>query len=41
MLAGENWKELVPKTVAQFIEKIDGDTRLRELNKPDTVGYLV
>jgi len=41
MLAGENWKELVPKSVAQFIEKIGGDTRLRELNKPDTVGYLV
>ena len=41
MLAGENWKELVPKSVAQFIEKIGGDTRLRELNKPDTVDYLV
>ena len=37
MLAGENWKELVPKSVAQFIEKIGGDTRLRELNKSDTV----
>ena len=37
MLAGENWKELVPKSVAQFIEEIGGDTRLRELNKPDTV----
>jgi nicotinamide-nucleotide adenylyltransferase len=37
MLSGENWKELVPKSVAYFIEEIGGDTRLRELNKPDTV----
>ena len=41
ILAGENWKELVPKSVARFIEKIGGDTRLRELNKSDTVDYLV
>jgi len=42
MLAGEKtWKELVPKSVTQFIEKIGGDTRLRELNKSDTVNYLV
>jgi nicotinamide-nucleotide adenylyltransferase len=41
ILAGENWKELVPKSVALFIEKIGGDTRLRELNKSDTVDYLV
>jgi len=38
MLAGENWKELVPSSVARFIEDIDGDVRLRELNKTDTVG---
>jgi len=38
MLAGENWKELVPSSVASFIEEIDGDVRLRELNKTDTVG---
>jgi len=37
MLAGENWKELVPSSVARFIEDIDGDVRLRELNKTDTV----
>ena len=36
MLNGENWKELVPNSVANFIEDIEGDTRLRELNKPDT-----
>jgi nicotinamide-nucleotide adenylyltransferase len=37
MLAGENWKELVPSSVASFIEEINGDVRLRELNKTDTV----
>ena len=37
MIAGENWKELVPSSVADFIKEIGGDTRLRELNKPDTV----
>jgi len=37
MLAGENWKELVPSSVASFIEEIDGDVRLRELNKTDTI----
>jgi nicotinamide-nucleotide adenylyltransferase len=38
MLAGENWKELVPSSVAKFIEDIDGDARLRQLNKTDTLG---
>jgi len=37
MLAEENWKELVPNTVAKFIEEIDGDARLRQLNKTDKV----
>jgi nicotinamide-nucleotide adenylyltransferase len=38
MLSGENWKELVPSTVAKFIEEIDGDGRLRQLNKTDKVN---
>jgi nicotinamide-nucleotide adenylyltransferase len=38
MLAGENWKELVPSSVAKFIEEIDGDARLRQLNKTDTLS---
>jgi len=38
MLAGENWKELVPSSVAEFIEEIDGAVRLRQLNKTDTVN---
>jgi nicotinamide-nucleotide adenylyltransferase len=37
MSSGENWKELVPNAVAKFIEEIDGDARLRQLNKSDTV----
>ena len=37
IIAEENWKELVPSSVANFIEEIGGDVRLRELNKPDTV----
>jgi nicotinamide-nucleotide adenylyltransferase len=37
MLTGENWNKLVPNSVAKFIKEINGDTRLRELNKTDTV----
>ena len=37
MLAGENWRKLVPNSVAKFIEEIDGVVRLRDLNKTDTV----
>ena len=37
MLAGENWKKLVPNSVAKFIEDIDGVVRLRDLNKTDTI----
>lgn len=31
MLAGEDWKELVPPTVADFIEAIDGVARVRAI----------
>ncbi|NWF87231.1 nicotinamide-nucleotide adenylyltransferase [Candidatus Bathyarchaeota archaeon] len=37
MMKGENWKKLVPKSVAIFIEEIDGVNRLRDLNKTDKV----
>jgi len=37
MQDGENWQELVPSSVAKFIEEIDGETRLRDLNKTDKV----
>ncbi|MEM2319881.1 MAG: nicotinamide-nucleotide adenylyltransferase, partial [Candidatus Bathyarchaeia archaeon] len=31
MLKGENWEELVPKSVAEFIKEIGGVERLRDL----------
>lgn len=38
MLADENWKELLPKSVAKFIEQAEGVERLRELAKTDTAS---
>ncbi len=38
MLAGGDWEELVPSSVANFIKEIEGDVRLRDLNKTDTVN---
>jgi len=37
MLNGENWAALVPKSVADFINEIDGVNRLRDLNQTDKV----
>ncbi len=37
MLNGENWKELVPKSVVHFIEEIDGVARLQDLTKTDII----
>jgi nicotinamide-nucleotide adenylyltransferase len=38
MLSGDdNWKELVPKSVADFIKEIDGVNRLRDLSRTDKV----
>ena len=37
MLVGKNWQSLVPKSVATFIEEIDGVQRLRDLKKTDKV----
>lgn len=34
---GESWEELVPKSVAEFINEIDGINRLRDLTKSDKV----
>jgi nicotinamide-nucleotide adenylyltransferase len=36
MLVGGNWSELVPKSVAAFIEMIDGVGRIVDLSKTDT-----
>jgi nicotinamide-nucleotide adenylyltransferase len=38
MLAGKNWKSLVPKRVAAFVDKIDGVQRLEDLKKTDKVS---
>ena len=37
ILNGSDWEKLVPGAVAKFIKKIDGDVRLRDLNKTDKV----
>lgn len=37
ILKGENWMELVPKAVAQFIKEIKGDERIIELSKSDKI----
>ena len=37
MLKGENWTTMVPKSVAEFINEIDGVNRLRDLNRTDKV----
>jgi nicotinamide mononucleotide adenylyltransferase len=37
MVNGESWRKLVPKSVAVFIEEIDGINRLRDLNKSDKI----
>jgi nicotinamide-nucleotide adenylyltransferase len=37
ILNGENWEELVPKSVANFIKEIDGVARLQDLAKTDKV----
>jgi nicotinamide-nucleotide adenylyltransferase len=38
MLEGDSWTELVPKTVTDFIKKIDGVNRLRDLGKTDKLS---
>ena len=35
MLTGGTWRELVPKPVAAYLKKIDGDERLRDISKSD------
>jgi nicotinamide-nucleotide adenylyltransferase len=37
MLNGNNWTELVPRSVADFINEIDGVNRLRDLAKTDKI----
>jgi len=37
MLKDENWTTLVPKSVADFINKIDGVNRLKDLSRTDKI----
>ena len=37
MLQDDSWTELVPKSVAEFINEIDGVNRLRDLARTDRV----
>ncbi len=37
MLSGEDWEELVPESVAEFIKEIDGVERLQDLAKTDKI----
>jgi nicotinamide-nucleotide adenylyltransferase len=37
MIEEENWEELVPSSVADFIKEIDGIVRLQELTKTDRI----
>jgi nicotinamide-nucleotide adenylyltransferase len=38
MLQDDSWTELVPKSVAEFINEIDGVNRLRDLARTDRVS---
>jgi nicotinamide-nucleotide adenylyltransferase len=37
MLTGESWTTLVPKSVSDFINEIDGVNRLRDLSRTDKI----
>ena len=37
MLTNENWTKLVPKSVAEFINEIDGVNRLQDLTRTDNI----
>ena len=37
MIENENWEELVPKAVAEYIKEIDGVQRVRDLAKTDKI----
>lgn len=37
MLKGVSWKKLVPRSVAAYVEAIDGINRLRDLTKSDKI----
>lgn len=38
ILQGEKWEELVPESVYKIVQEIDGEKRIRDLAKTDTVN---
>ena len=38
ILAGEDWEDLVPGEVYEYIKEIDGENRIRDLAKSDSVN---
>ena len=38
ILTGEDWRDLVPKGVYEYIKSIDGEGRIRDLAQSDTVN---
>ena len=37
MIEGDDWKDLVPKSIETFLQEIDGINRLRDLNRTDRI----
>jgi len=40
ILEGEDWSELVPPAVYQIVLEIDGENRIRDLDKSDSVNHV-
>lgn len=38
LLANDRWEQLLPKPVAQYVKKIGGDERLRDISESDKTG---
>jgi nicotinamide-nucleotide adenylyltransferase len=38
ILEGEDWKELVPHEVYEYVREIDGDGRINDLARTDTIN---
>ena len=40
ILVGEDWSELVPPEVHRIVQEIDGENRIRDLAKTDSVNHV-
>jgi nicotinamide-nucleotide adenylyltransferase len=38
LLANDHWEELLPKPVAQYVKRVGGDERLRDISESDKTG---